>query len=99
MRNYKKYRPTVIDLFQSFLAGKIENEELNDSLHLIQDDLGYNRSKSLKCVWFKLTKDDTGSSTINEIYFDLKGIKNRDYIKERMQIAIDNPKGLQVYYS
>jgi hypothetical protein len=81
------------------LAGKIDKEELHDKLHLIQDDLGYNKHRSLKCVWFRFFKEDVLSSTINNIYFDLKGATNNKYIRECMQIAIDNPKGLQIHYS
>lgn len=39
MRNYKKYRSTVISLFQSFLAGKIDKTDFLFSLSEIETKL------------------------------------------------------------
>jgi hypothetical protein len=98
MRNYKKYRSTVIDLFQSFLAGELEKIDLIYKLTEIDKELRKN-PKTLKGLWFKFFKDDTGATTISNMYFDLSSRYNDRYIKECMQIATDNPKGLQIYYS
>ena len=102
MRNYKKYRSTVIDLFQSFLAGKIEKRELIFNLSEIDRELRKN-PKTLKGLWFKFFKDDTGATTItnlnNELRNDCYNFLNSEHYRECMQIAIDNPKGLQIYYS
>lgn len=97
MRNYKKYRSTVIDLFQSFLAGKIEEKRLLRELEDIWDNLRKPRDED-KDLWFKFTKDDTLATDIYDIKDDLYNREGK-WIKECMQIAIDNPKGLQIYYS
>lgn len=94
MRNYKKYRPFVITLFESFLAGKIEKRELVFELKQIDKELGKN-PKTLKGLWFKFFEGDTLATTITA----LNGYADGVYLKELMQIAIDNPKGLQIYYS
>jgi hypothetical protein len=98
MRNYKKYRSTIIDLFQSFLAGKIEKRELIFNLSEIDREIKKN-PKTLKGLWFKFFKDDTGATTIHDLYCNIDSRVNQSYIFECMQIAIDNPKGLQIYYS
>lgn len=102
-RNYKKYRKFVIQNFQKFLNNEIDNDTLNDNLHVIQDDLGFmkQRSRIMKGVWFKFTKDDTLCYTINMIHSELKfgSLNNIEYLKKMMKLAVDNPKGLQIYYS
>ena len=98
MRNYKKYRSTVISLFQSFLAGKIDKTDFLFSLSEIETKLkGDVISK--KGLWFKFFKGDTGATTVWDLYINLDNTTNDKYEKECMQIAIDNPKGLQIYYS
>lgn len=98
MRNYKKYRSTVIDLFQSFLAGKIDERVLVYKLTEIENDLKQGRN-TLKGIWFRFFKDDNLATTISNIYFNINSRYNSNHIKENMQISIDNPKGLQIYYS
>jgi hypothetical protein len=98
MRNYKKYRSTVIDLFQSFLAGKIEKRELIFALKEIDKEIRKN-PKTLKGLWFKFFKVDTGATTIKDLSNSIDCNTNREHIIDCMQIAIDNPKGFQIYYS
>ena len=102
-RNYKKFRNFVIENFQKYLNDEIDWEVLHDNLHTIQCGLGYNRQRrgSMKAVWFKFAKDDNLSHTINELISGLRfdNNRNRDYIKEQMKMAVENPKGLQIYYS
>lgn len=98
MRNYKKYRSTVIYLFQSFLAEKIEKRELIFILTEIDHEIRKN-PKTLKGLWFKFFKSDTCAQTIRNFDTDLNNGINDEYIRECMQIAIDNPKNLQIYYS
>ena len=63
MRNYKKYRSTVISLFQSFLAGKIDKTDFLFSLSEIETKLkGDVISK--KGLWFKYYKGDTGATSV-----------------------------------
>ena len=97
MRNYKKYRSIVIDLFQSFLAEKIEKRQLLRGIEDIGDNLRKPRDKD-KDLRFNFTKDDTLSTDIYDIKDDFYNREGK-WIKDCMQIAIDNPKELQIYYS
>jgi hypothetical protein len=98
MRNYKKYRSNVIDLFKSFLAEKIEKRELIFALTEIDKEIRKNH-KTLKGLWFKFFKDDTRATNIQNIYYGIDNPTNDKHYRECMQIAIDNPKELQIYYS
>lgn len=100
-RNYKKFRNFVVENFQKYLNDEIDWKVLHDNLHTIQIGLGYHKQRGMKAVWFKFTKDDNLSHTINELINDLRFNNNRvrDYMKEQMKMAVENPKGLQIYYS
>ena len=80
------------------MAGKIEKRELIFNLSEIDKEIRKN-PKTLKGLWFKFFKDDTGATAIHDLYCNLDSRVNQSYILECMQIAIDNPKGLQIYYS
>lgn len=95
MRNHKKYRSTVIDLFQSFLAGKIGKKEMIYGLYDIEVEL-INGRRTLKGLWFKFYKDDTLCTTIANIDIDDRG---ENYYRECMQLSIDSPKELKIYFS
>ena len=101
-RNYKKYRKFVIENFQKFLNGEITNHELNQNLHTIQDELGYDtqRCKIFKAVHIKLSKADSYGYTINWITGELKyGTEERkNSMQEKLEIAIKNPKELEINY-
>lgn len=98
MRNYKKHLSTVIDLFESFLAEKTDKTELITGLTKIEKDLkqGKNTSKSL---WLKFFTGDTGATTVQDIYYGIGNPTNDKYYRECMQLSIDNPKELKIYYS
>lgn len=98
MRNYKKYRSTVLDLFQSFLAGKSNKKELIEELENLELDLKNNR-KTLKSLWFRFFTGDTGATTVQDIYYGIGNPTNNKYYRECMQLSIDNPKELKIYYS
>lgn len=98
MRNYKKYRSTVVDLFESFLAEKIDKRELIFALTEIDKKIRKN-PKTLKGLWFKFFKGDTMATTIQGLKNSIGSYTNDNYIKECMQIATENLKGLQIYYS
>ncbi len=100
-RNYKKYRSFVIDNFDKFLKSDISLDTLHDNLHTIQIELGFRRQLGCKSVWFKFTKDDTLATSINNIYSDLfHGTKERkEFMRERIELAVNNPKGLSIFYS
>lgn len=104
MRNYKKYRSTVLKSFADFLVSdkpQLEHDNKIDLLdELDQIEIKLTRGhKTLKGLWFKFFKGDTGATSINDISQDIGSKINDSYIRECMQIAIDNPKGLQIYYS
>ena len=98
MKNHKKYRSTVIDLFQSFLAGKIGKKEMIYSLYDIEVEL-INGRRTLKSVWFRFFKGDTTATTIRDLENDFINYANDNYVKECMQLSIDNPKELKIYFS
>ena len=98
MRNYKSYRSKILDLFQSFLAEKITIEELLTTLTAIERNLKNGVIHTEKGLWFKFFKGDTGATTIQNIRKWLHDF-NKESLMEDFKIAIENPKGLQIYYS
>jgi hypothetical protein len=98
MRNFKKYRSTVLNLFADFLAGKINQRQLIFNLTQIENKLRQGRN-TLKGVWFRFFSGDTIATTIYNIYKDVDCPTNREYIRENMQMAIDNPKQFKIHYS
>jgi len=98
MRNYKSYRPKVINLFQSFLAGKINEQELLTTLTAIERNLKNGVIYTQKTLWFKFYQNDTMATDILNIRRWLYDF-NRESILEDFKIAVENPKGLQIYYS
>lgn len=98
MRNYKKYRTRVISLFQSFLLGEIKSSDLINELSAIELEIKNGRN-TLKSLWFRFFKDDPSATTIHNIVRDIYCPTNDKYIKECMQIAIDEPKELKIYFS
>jgi hypothetical protein len=102
-RNYKKYRKFVIDNFQKFLNGEITNHELNQNLHIIQDELGYNtqRRRFFKAVRIKFSKADSYGYIINWITGELKHgteVRKND-MQKQLEYAIKNPKELEINYN
>jgi hypothetical protein len=99
-RNYKKYRKFVIDNFQKFLNGEITNHELNQNLHTIQDELGYNTQRIHRAVHIKFNEADSYGYTINWITGELKyGTEERkNAMQEKLEWVIKNPKDLQINY-
>ena len=98
MRNYKKYRSVVISSFSSFLAGEKTKTELINILVAIENELENNK-RTEKGLWFRFFNNDTGATLIRNIEHWLDCPTNRESIREDFKIAIDNPKGLQIYYS
>jgi hypothetical protein len=101
-RNYIKYRKFVLDKFRQYLSGEIDNHTLNQDLHTIQNELGFNRQRGIKCVWLENIKyKKEFSFTINQLWSDLKfgSTLTQERVKELMQLSIDNPKDFKIYYS
>ena len=93
MRNYKSYRSKVLDLFQSFLAVKINKEELLTTLKAIEDNFKQGR-RTEKGIWFRFYNGYGLATTI----LDIRSY-NEESLKEDMQIAINEPKGFKIHYS
>ena len=98
-RNYKKYRQGVIYLFALFLKGTIDKKNLISGLFSIETTINPNSEKSLKGLWFRFFKGDTVATTLRDLYCDIGDPKNDTFIRECMQMAIDDPKGLKIHYS
>lgn len=98
MRNYKKYRSTVIDLFQAFLAQRIDKTELIMGLDEIEFNL-IGGKNTLKGLWFRFFTGDTGANTIGDLSRGIGNTTNDKYYRECMQLSIDNPKELKIYFS
>ena len=98
MRNYKKYRLTVTSLFQSFLSGEIGKKELLFSLYDIEVEL-INGKNTQKSLWFKFFKGDTDATTIQNLDSYINCATNDKSIKECMQLSINQPKELKIYFS
>lgn len=97
MRNYKKYRSFVLTLFADFLAGKETKSKVIYELIKIQRfDLQGRVNKTDKSLWFRFYKDDLLATDIDDLSRELG---QNTWLTTCMQIAIDNPKGFQIYYS
>lgn len=98
MRNYKSYRGKVLDLFQSFLAEKIDEQELLTTLTAIENNLKNGVIYTQKGLWFRFFKGYTMATDISNIRAYLYN-QNRESLKEDFQIAIDNPIGFKIHFS
>jgi hypothetical protein len=99
-RNYKKYRPYVIETLKAYINGEIDNCELNTKLHKIQNELGFRTQRLSRAVWIQLN-DDCKGYWINRIWSDIKfgTTEEKNNMIGLIQSAIDNPKWLRIYYS
>jgi len=91
----KKYKEQILDLFSKFLSAELSKRYLIERLYKIEIEVSDLEAKNLnKDVWFKFFKGDTEATTIAniDIYLD-------DYIEEKMEIAVNEPNGFQVFYS
>lgn len=98
MRNYKKYRVRIISLFQSFLQDEIKGSDLINELSTIELEIKDGK-KTLKGLWFRFFKGDTMATSIHNIDNYIYCPTNSKYIRECMQLSIDNPKEIKIYYS
>ena len=98
MRNYKKYRSVTLDLFKLFLAEKIDKKSLILGLISVESIISKGKETD-KNLWFKFFSVDPSATTIKDLKNDLTNYINNEYLKECMQIAIDNPKEFQTHFS
>ena len=91
----KKYKEQILDLFSKFLSAELSKRYLIEGLYRIEIEVSDLETNNLdKDIWFKFFKDDTEATTIADIVIYLD-----DYIEEKMQLAVDNPNGFQVFFS
>ena len=91
----KRYKKQILKLFNKYLNKGLSKRYLIEGLYRIEIEVSDLETKNLnKDLWFKFFKEDTEATTIAniDIYLD-------DYIKEKMQLAVDNPSEFQVFYS
>jgi hypothetical protein len=98
MRNYIKYKPQVLALFEEYLENHIDKQGLLDGLYEIEEELIAGR-KTVKGLWFRLFKDSCLATTILDLANNLDCPVNGRYTKECMQLAIDKPAGLKIHFS
>lgn len=98
MKNVNQYHHRISVLFQSYLAGNLEMENLITELRKIET---YHRqqTKTSKDLWFQFSKDDTFVTTIDDLEKDLSSAKNKEYILERIGEGISLENELFIYYS
>lgn len=100
MSNPNQYSHRISILFNEYLRGQLELEELIDRLRAIEalHKQGYNDNKSESTLWFKFSKDDTLVTTIDDLEKDLSN-KNREYTLERIREALNVDQELSIHYS
>jgi hypothetical protein len=99
--NVEKHRPTIKKLFAQFYANEINKRQLIVGLNKIEFALYCEENKDdlLKGIWFKFFKGDTTATTIKDLRNCIGDDVNHDYIMDKIKIALEKPKGLQIYYS
>ncbi len=80
------------------MAEKADKQGLIMGLQSIESVI-QKHPKTLKGLWFRFFKNDSLATTIQDLYYSIGSNVNDGYIRECMQIAIDNPKEFQIYYS
>lgn len=59
----------------------------------------WNYSLTTNTIWTSFDYGEVETDTLTTTITALNGYADGVYLKELMQIAINNPKGLQIYYS
>lgn len=105
--NVEKHRPTIKKLFAQFYVNEINKEQLIRGLYEVENSLYTNtRTKftndngiKINGLWFRFFKGDTIATTISDLSNHIYCSTNHDYIMDKIKIALEKPKGLQIYYS
>lgn len=98
MNNVNQYHHRISILFQSYLAGNLELENLIIELRKIES---YHRqlTNTSKDMWFKFSLDDTLITTIEDLDRDLSSSSNKELALERLRESISLENELLIYYS
>lgn len=87
---------TLLSNFKAFLENEIGKEEMITS---IRELLPQPTKEGQKSYWWKLFEGDTSANDVDSLENDLSSTVNDKYCRDCMKIAVDNPKGLQIFYS
>lgn len=100
MSNPNQYSHRISILFNEYLKGHLELEELIERLRVIEalHMQSHNDNKSESTLWFRFSKDDTLVTTIDDLEKDLSN-KNREYTLEKIREALNVDQELTIYYS
>lgn len=96
--NVNQYHHRISILFQSFLAGNLELDQLIMELSNIEDRHRQVTNTSGD-MWFKFSQDDTLITTIEDLNRDLSSSSNREFALERLRESISLENELIIYYS
>ena len=94
-----RFKPIILDLFQSFLNGEITKLKLINELYKLEIDLADLDNICDKDMWFRFFKGDNLATTIANLYRDMDCPTNKENVLESLKMAIDNPKDFQVIFS
>lgn len=94
-----RLKPTILDLFQSFLNGEITKLKLINELYKLEIDLTDLDDIGDKGLWFRFFKSDNLATTIANLQKDIDCPTNKENVLESLKMAIDNPKDFQVIFS
>ena len=100
MINPNQYRHRISILFNDYLQGHLDLEELIQKLRTIESLHKQNQKniKSESILWFKFSKDDSLTTTINDLQKDLSN-NNREFTLERIREALNVDQELSIYFS
>jgi len=94
----KTLKKPILNLFQSYLTDEISKRKLISELYKIEIQLTDLDNIGEKDLWFKFFLHDTLATTIANLDIN-EYSENMNLFKEFMQLAINNPKEFQVYFS
>jgi hypothetical protein len=100
VKNLVQYKKRILDLFQEFLNGEINNQLFIVTLYAFEMKIRReNKFKKNTDLWFRFFKGDTLATTILNIEFDLKGSTNNyNCLIKNLMLAIELGE-LEIYCS
>jgi len=101
MKNLIQYKERIIELFQEFLNGEIDNQIFIQKLYSFEMKIKLENDikKRNSGLWFRFFNSDTSATTILNIEFDLKGSRNNyNNLIENLKLAIELNE-LEIYCS
>lgn len=102
MKNLVQYQYTVEVLFSSYLNGKINTSQLIHSLKKLEsNEREAGNYKEDEGMWFRLFKNDTGATTINDLERLLRNTThpNYEFTRDCMEIGTSLGSKVEIYFS